>query len=257
VAPIARRLGLLHLAPEVGQLERNRAAIERGTDQAAAMGAEWIISGELVVPGYSFADVIGTAWIEARPDPWLQHYASRARNLGVALFVSHPERVGELLYNSMFAIDRTGEVVGAHRKICVTPGSEDWSTPGDSVEAAMVDGVSVGLLVCADAYPTGPAKQLQEQGAQVLVSSAAWHPGAWGPSGEWEQRSLDTGLPLVVCNRTGVDGDASFTEAVSVVVDRGRRITSLQSPESTVFVVDLAIDPTGTTAALVDRRPLD
>jgi predicted amidohydrolase len=61
------RVGLLHLAPETGALEQNRALIENATAVAADMGAAWVVSGELVVPGYRFQPLIGTDWITRQP----------------------------------------------------------------------------------------------------------------------------------------------------------------------------------------------
>jgi len=51
------KIGLLHLAPTLGALDANRALA------AAGLGAEWIVSGELVVCGNRFAPVLGTEWI--------------------------------------------------------------------------------------------------------------------------------------------------------------------------------------------------
>ena len=65
---------------------------------------------------------------------------------------------------------------------------------------------NVGLLICADAYTPAIATTLKAQGAQMLVSAAAWGPGLHGPNGEWERCSRETGLPLLVCNRTGMTG---------------------------------------------------
>ena len=72
----------------------------------------------------------------------------------------------------------------------------------------------------------------------MLVSSAAWAPGLHGPNGEWERCTKDTGLPLVVCNRTGPDRTLDFTRAESVVVKDGQRLLSLSSKRSTLFVLD-------------------
>ncbi|HEV8174405.1 MAG TPA: hypothetical protein VGP91_12230, partial [Actinoplanes sp.] len=55
---------------------------------------------------------------------------------------------------------------------------------------------------------------------------------------EWEARTLDTGLPMMVCNRTGCDHESQLVGSESVVVDRGERLLTLQAPESTVFIVD-------------------
>jgi 5-aminopentanamidase len=237
-------LGILHLAPELGALEQNRALVEAGTRLAADLGADWVISGELVVAGYRFPAVIGTDWIVPQPDPWMRRLAALSADLGVASFVSHPERdsVSGQLYNTLFAIGRDGRILGRQRKLHPIPGSEDWARPGHQGDPVIVDDFQVGLLVCADAYPRQPALRLRDAGAQLLVSAAAWWPGEWGPNGEWEARTLDTDVPLIVCNRTGHDGASSMIEAESVLVDRGVKILSLRSPGSKVFVIDCLIE---------------
>jgi N-carbamoylputrescine amidase len=124
------------------------------------------------------------------------------------------------------------------------------------VKPVIVDGVSVGLLVCADAYPPEITARLKDLGAQVLMSSAAWHPGEWGPSGEWEARSSESQLPLIVCNRTGLDGDVSFVDSQSVLVSGGRRIATMTSDVPTVFLVDLEVSLDGASLTLVDQQPI-
>src|SRR5436305_649171 len=229
-----------HLAPELGALDRNRSLIEYGTRVAAESGADWVLSGELVVPGYRFEPLIGTNWIAEQPDSWMGRLARLSSDLGVASFVSHPERetLTGKLFNSLFVIGRNGQILGRHRKLEPTPGSEDWSSAGEPGRPILVDGIKTGLLVCADAYKALLALGLRDAGAQLLVSSAAWWPGQWGPKGEWEARTLDTGVPMIVCNRTGCDHDSQLFGSESVVVDRGEKLLTLRATESTVFIVN-------------------
>jgi predicted amidohydrolase len=237
------KIALLHLAPDLGALDANRALIESGTRVAAGLGADWVLSGELVVSGYRFADLIGTDWIAAQPDGWLRRLSQLGADLGVVSFVSHPERDAPSgqLFNSLFVIGRDGQILGRQRKLHPIPGSERWASAGEVSLPVLIDGIHVGLLVCADAYPAEPALRLRDAGAQLLVSAAAWWPGEWGPEGEWEARTLDTGLPMIVCNRTGRDGESHMSAAESVIVDRGVKLLALRSPDSTVFVVDCMI----------------
>jgi 5-aminopentanamidase len=233
-------VAFLHLAPELGELDRNRSLIEYGTRLAADSGADWVLSGELVVPGYRFEPLIGTNWIAEQPDRWMRRLARLSSDVRIASFVSYPERepVTGKLFNTLFVIGRDGQILGRQWKLDPTPGSEDWSSPGEPVRPIPVDGIKVGLLICADAYRPLPALRLRDAGAQLLVSSAAWWPGEWGPNGEWEARTLDTGLPMMVCNRTGCDHESQLVGSESVVVDRGERLLTLQAPKSTVFIVD-------------------
>jgi len=234
------RVALLHLAPELAELDRNRSLVEYGTRVAADSGADWVLSGELVVPGYRFEPLLGTNWIVEQPDSWMRRLARLSSDLGVVSFVSHPERDAATgkLFNSLFVIGRNGQILGRQRKLEPTPGSEDWSSAGEPGRPIPVDGIKIGLLVCADAYKAPPALRLRDSGAQLLVSSAAWWPGEWGPKGEWEARTLDTGLPMIVCNRTGCDHESQLFGSESVVVDRGEKRLTLRAPESTVFIVD-------------------
>jgi predicted amidohydrolase len=233
-------VAFLHLAPELGALDRNRLLIEYGTRVAADSGADWVLSGELVVPGYRFEPLIGTNWIAEQPDSWMRRLARLCSDLGVVSFVSHPEReaVTGKLFNSLFVIGRNGQILGRHPKLNPTPGSEDWSSAGEPGRPIPVDGIKVGLLICADAYKPLPALRLRDSGAHLLLSAAAWWPGQWGPKGEWEARTLDTGLPMIVCNRTGCDHDTQLFDSESVVVDRGEKLLALRATESTAFIVD-------------------
>jgi 5-aminopentanamidase len=233
-------VAFLHLAPELAELDRNRSLIEYGTRVAADAGADWVLSGELVVPGYRFEPLIGTKWIAEQPDSWMRRLVRLSSDLGVASFVSHPEReaVTGKLFNSLFVIGRNGQILGRHRKLDPTPGSEDWSSAGEPGRPIPVDGIKIGLLVCADAYKAAPALRLRDSGAQLLVSSAAWWPGEWGPKGEWEARTLDTGLPMIVCNRTGCDHESQLFDSESVVVDRGEKLLTLRATDSTAFIVN-------------------
>jgi 5-aminopentanamidase len=137
-------------------------------------------------------------------------------------------------------IAANGAIVGTHRKIhTLRVGSEAWSTPGTQAVAIPVPPFKrVGMLICADAYTSKIAKSLLNQGAQLLVSSAAWAPGLHGPNGEWERCTLDTGLPLIVCNRTGPDQTLDFRQAESVVAKDGRRLLSLSSARSAIFGIE-------------------
>ncbi|HSL02175.1 MAG TPA: carbon-nitrogen hydrolase family protein [Nitrospiraceae bacterium] len=236
------RIALLHLAPIPSDLARNRRLVEKAVTAAARLGATWIITPELVVTGYTFADSIGTRWILPQPDSWMTHMSRLAAQLRVTLFLSCPEqdRKFRKFYNSLFAIAADGSIVGTHRKIhTLRVGSEAWSTPGtQAIAIPILPFTQVGMLICADAFTSEIARNLQAQGAQLLVSSAAWAPGLHGPNGEWERCTSDTGLPLLVCNRTGPDRTLDFRQAESVVVKDGKRLLSLSSARSAIFTID-------------------
>jgi len=193
-------VALLHIAPRAGDLAFNRRLIEGAIVKAAAQGSHWVITPELAVCGYTFTPLIGTDWISVQPDPWMARISNLAARLGIDVFLSVPERDADsnLLYNATFVIDHNGTICGKHRKVNpLRVGSEAWSTPGTKVNPIVVGSLSVGVMICADAYSGSVAKKLHSNGAKLLVSPAAWPPGEHGPNGEWERSTSDTGLPLL------------------------------------------------------------
>ena len=239
------RISLLHLAPKLNDIKHNRTLVESAVRLAAKEGADWAVTPELCVSGYMFMQHIGTDWILPQPDAWMQDFCYLVRELEITVFLSHPERdpASDKLYNTVFVIDRKGEIAGKHRKINALHGAEAWSSRGSEVAPVDADGTRVGVLVCGDAYKNGIAQELKDQGAQVLVSPSAWGPGQCGPDGEWEQRTLDTGLPIIVCNRSGGEGeDLDYRLAESVVAQDGRRLLAGTCDRSVVFSFDWDMD---------------
>jgi N-carbamoylputrescine amidase len=257
------RISFLHLAPVTGDIEHNRRLLESAVKVAAKEGAGWAITPELWVSGYLFMEQIGTDWILPQPDEWMRGFCWLVRELGLTVFLSHPERDREsgTLYNSVFVIDRLGKIVGKHRKIRPLRGAEAWSSPGGEINPVDVDRQKVGILICADSYRNDVAQELKEKGAQVLVSPVSWGPGPCAPDGEWEQRTIDTGLPIMVCNRSGIEGESlDFRQAESIVAQHGRRLLTGTCDRSVVLSFDwdtdaMALLSTDFRRAYLEEKP--
>ncbi len=235
------RIALLHLAPITSHIEHNRELVEKGTRAAAEAGANWVVTPELCIPGYMFMKQIGTDWILPQPDPWMTAYCCLVRQLGLTVFLSHPERepATDRLFNTAFVIGRDGTIVGKHSKVKALRGAEGWSTGGSVIEPVECDGVKVGILVCADAYRNEVAGELKDKGAEIYVSPVSWGPGQCAPDGEWEQRSLDNDLPIIVCNRSGQeDEELDYRRAESVVAKDGKRLLEATSEVSVALLFD-------------------
>jgi predicted amidohydrolase len=235
------RISLLHLALEPGALESNKELVEQGVCRAASLGSEWIVTPELCISGYQFVDTIGTKWIEPHPDDATTSFCALAKLHQVVIFLGHIERdqIGGL-YNCSFMIDSNGEIIGHHRKINIA--AESWSSAGSIIEPAQWRDLKIGMLVCADSYSPNIAGELCAKGARLLISSAAWGPGLHGPEGEWELRTVETGLPLIVCNRTGRETSLDFSRAESLVIKNGQRLLSHNSKQSAVLTFDWSFE---------------
>jgi predicted amidohydrolase len=112
------RIGLAHLAPAVGQLGGDRAAMIDAFHTAADHGCDWVVAGELVSTGYDFVSVIGTDWISSPTDGWLAGYSDVARDRGMSIFVHLPDRdpTTSMLHSTMFAVGSDGAIRGSRRR---------------------------------------------------------------------------------------------------------------------------------------------
>ncbi|CAH0298251.1 carbon-nitrogen hydrolase family protein [Peribacillus simplex] len=230
------KIALLHLLPIAGDVEYNQKLIEQAIHIASNNNAEWIITPELCVSGLQFNHKIGTGWINRQPDAWMSNLSRKLKNLKTTVFLGCPEKGsnGEL-YNSVFVIDKKGHLLGKQRKISVI---DDWSASGDVIEPIKTDNVEVGIMICADAYTNDIANNLFEKGAEILIAPSSWGPGLHGPEGEWEQRSLETGLPVIVCNRTGEDETVRFWDAESMIIKNGVSLLTHKSKQSAILTFE-------------------
>ena len=246
-----RSIAMLHMAPvlavELTDLDTNTNRIIKAMRLAKAVGADWVLTPELALTGYKFRHQLGTDWIKPGIDRWTQKLQKTADDLDLVLLLSHLQEEPETgqSYNQIFVIDRDGEIIGRHRKINTLPGSEAWSVPGSAPAPIALEGISLGLLICADAWPADHAQSLAEQGAQLLLSSANWAPGLYGPGDSWEKRVAETGLALLVNNRTGIENDLDMRAAKSVVVvpteTGAQRIFEHQSVVDSIILLDFTI----------------
>jgi predicted amidohydrolase len=235
------RIALLHIALSYKSVEANVSHIEHVLELALESEPDLIMMPELAVSGYEFWKEMGDDWIAEKTPSIIHHFARWAKQHRVSLIVGTPtyHPASEKHYNSAILIDENGEVLGQHNKVSVLPGSEGWSTGAKSVEVVGWNGRFLGFLICADAYPPGIAAELAKQGANVLISPAAWAPGLYEPDGEWEQRTLDTGLTMIVCNRTGKENNMNFNGGTTAIVVNGQRAVTYSEPEEAILTIEV------------------
>jgi N-carbamoylputrescine amidase len=236
------RVALLHLDPRPGALDANRALIERAVKLAANKGAKFILTPELAESGYHFPNHIGTDWVGRGSKAWLERMTNLAAELGVTILLATAERDeahGDL-YNTVFTLTSEGKIAGKHRKINIhhSHTAESWAEVGDTAEIIVLPEFKIGVLICADAWSPSLARGLAAKGAELIICAANWGETPCPPESCWEKRSLETGVPVWVCNRTGAEHELNFEDAASVVAVGGNRLLSHAGPGSVILLFD-------------------
>ncbi|MHB8404348.1 MAG: carbon-nitrogen hydrolase [Gammaproteobacteria bacterium] len=206
----------------------NLAVSIKGIREAVERGAKLVLLQELHTGLYFCqAEDIGIFDLaEPIPGPSIKELGAVAKELGVVIVASLFERRAAGIYhNTAAVIENDGTLAGIYRKMHIPddPGYSEkfYFTPGDLGFHPIQTSVGkLGVLVCWDQwYPEG-ARLMALAGAELLL-----YPTAIGWTDEddtaeqarqrdaWitiqRAHAVANGLPVMVCNRTGVEKDPS------------------------------------------------
>ena len=238
------KIALLHFSLALGPLKNNLAKLCTGIEQAAKNGAKWIVSPEMALQGYYMNCINGNYQPLTADSIEIETIKKMAVKYNVVVFLGCAEfkKLENEAYNACLVIDERGEICARHYKIRTLNWiTEAWSTPGRKLEVFNLNGLRVGLLVCADAWFTENATVLAKQNVQVIIVIAAWPPGCGGPPEDaWKKCSQAAGgIPVVVCNQTGKTEKMDLAIAKSAVALGDKIMAFYQGEQEKVIYLDL------------------
>lgn len=140
--------------------------------EAAAQEADLVVLPETLTcmgNGKSYFDVG-----ESIPGPSTNYFAGLAKEHELYLVVGLVERVDHLIYNVSVLIDPRGEVVGKYRKVTLPRTEIDMGImPGHEYPVFDTDFGKVGMMICYDGFFPEVARQLSNNGAEVIAFPVA------------------------------------------------------------------------------------
>jgi predicted amidohydrolase len=185
-----------------GEKETNFQRAEPMIREAAANGAELVVTTECFLDGYAIADKsipldVYRALGEPIPDgPYFQRLAALAKELKIHLIAGMIEADGEHRFNTAVLIGSDGALLGKYRKQKL--GHElARNTPGDKSLVFPTRFGKLGLLICADRTDADIVRRYRENGAEFLICPSG---GMFGPKTNdpiVQARSKENRLPIV------------------------------------------------------------
>lgn len=205
----------------VGDLPGNAQKIIQAARDAHAAGARLLLTPELALCGYAAEDLFLRPAFLAACDAALAEVVQASAALeGLAIVVGHPRSLPDDPAGrcaNVASVVRAGRIEQSYVKQELPNyrvfDERRYFTPGTGTCVFEVEGVRVGLLICEDAWFSGPARRAADAGAQLLVSINA-SPFHIGKSADREQimrdRVTETGLPLVYAHLVGGQDEVVF-----------------------------------------------
>jgi predicted amidohydrolase len=158
----------------------NLARVEAAVTSAATAGAQLAVFPEGMQARFS-ADLRQVA--QPLDGPFCTGLAQAARRAGLAIVagVFEPAPGGDRVYNTTVAVDASGRITAAYRKIhlfdALGQRESDTVAPGQELVLADLAGLRIGFLTCYDVRFPELARELAAAGADLLVLPAAWAAG--------------------------------------------------------------------------------
>ncbi len=225
-------IALAQINPVVGDIAGNLALIRRRRAEAAALGADLVVTTELSVSGYPPEDLVLKRQFLDEVRAAVEALAAETADGGPALIVGAPwledERphgpLRKHVTNSVFVLDG-GAILGrSDKRDLPNYGVFDEMRvfkPGPLPGPIACRGVRLGVPVCEDLWTEDVCECLQESGAEIIISPNG-SPYEVGKTDQRIQmgvaRVSETGLPLIYVNQVGGQDELVF-DGGSFVID--------------------------------------
>lgn len=173
-APRRVRVGTIHYAPHGGKTAADSCRqFAPLIAEAAKRQADLVVLPETLTAtgnGLSYAQAA-----EAVPGgPSVMYFSELARQYHTHLVVGLVERDRHLIYNVAVLLDSEGRFVGKYRKVTLPRTEiEAGITPGNDYPVFNTRLGRIGMMICYDGFFPEPARQLSNNGAELIAFPVA------------------------------------------------------------------------------------
>jgi NAD+ synthase (glutamine-hydrolysing) len=230
---MALKICIAQLNFVVGDMTGNAQKIIAAARTSHAQGARLLLTPELSICGYAAEDLfLRPAFIAACDDAVKTVARELAGLKGMHVVVGHP--MGGDIRSKSVAVHRryNAASVLSEGRVLETYAKRElpnyqvfderrYFIPGQGTCVFQVEGVSVGLLICEDAWFDEPGLLAKESGAEMLVviNASPFHAGKGGERvARMAERARALDLPLVYAHLVGGQDEVVF-DGASFVLD--------------------------------------
>jgi predicted amidohydrolase len=218
------RICLIPLRTESRQSGSNSQQFIDRLEQLREQKPDLICLPECTFTGYLYCQEDFKRFAEYIPGPTTQEMARLARSYNVSLCFGMLELTEQGVYDAAILIDRSGAIVGMHRKIV----EKLPFMNGNHVKSIDTDFGKMGILVCADLFDEEVIEQLDPGLRLLMVPMSRSFDGSSSDSRRWESEEREVyleavrkvGIPTALVNALETSSpDGSFGGAMIVQAD--------------------------------------
>lgn len=226
----------------VGDLTGNTAKILDYANRARDMGAKVLVTPELSLTGYPPEDLLLRDGFFDACDAALFKLAQRIE--GITVVVGHPHQERDQRFNAASVL-QSGKVVATYHKQRLPNHSVfdevRYFSSGSEGCSFVVDGVQLGINICADIWEEGAPECASQSGASVLLvlNASPYHMNKQVSRYQAvRERIGECGMPVIYANLVGGQDELVFDGASFVMDGNGDLMHQLPAFEESLRVVD-------------------
>jgi NAD+ synthase len=209
-------IALAQLNSHLGNIDANVARLLDARRDAAAVGAEIVVTPEMYLSGYPCDDLVLRSDFMDEVAAGLAHLATATSDGGPAIIVGAPHVEDGVITNAVFVID-DGAVTARRDKVNLPNyGVFDDKrnfVPGAMPGPVLVRGRRVGLPICEDIWTPDVVECLAESGAEIIISLNASPFDHLKPDSRMMHavsRAVESELPFIYVNMVGGQDELVF-----------------------------------------------
>ncbi len=238
----------------VGDTAGNAQRIIAAARTAYAQGARLVLTPELSICGYAAEDLFLRPAFIASCDDAVKTVARELAGLkGLHVVVGHP--TGGDIRSKSVAVQRrfNAASVLSEGRVLETYAKRElpnyqvfderrYFTPGQGTCVFQVEGVSVGLLICEDAWFDEPGLLAKESGAELIavINASPFHVGKGGERlARMAERAVALDVPVVYAHLVGGQDEVVFDGASFAVEADGSLAARAPGFQEDLFTLDV------------------
>ena len=231
-------VGIIQFSPELGNLDKTIDNLKFLFKQNKS--ADLIVLPELANSGYNFTSKSQAFALaeEAGKSRYLEFLQSVSASLNTFIVTGFNEREEDKIYNSAILLGRNG-IIGKYRKLHLFLNEEDYFTRGNlGLPVFDLGDYKIGMLICFDWIFPEVWRILALKGADIICHPSNLvlpHAQKVVPA-----HALVNRVFTVTANRTGTEGDITFTGKSFIADTKGNviRMTSEKKEEVVLATID-------------------
>lgn len=237
----------------------NLASILQHVENAASVGADYVVFPECALTGYCFDSPAEAAAAAISPEhDCFNELAAASQEFEIAISVGslllepasdkrsgNAAENGETVIRNSVLTFHNGECIDIYHKIHLPfLGVDRFVKPGDQLHKPIdIDGLKVGIHICYEGGFPEVARSLSLAGADLVILPTNWPPGS-GVS--WQAipacRALENRVYFMAVNRIGAERETSFIGQSSICDVTGQVIGSAEHDLSAMMLATIDVE---------------